>query len=92
MVLLQVGLAVHAGRNKLSVVNQTILVTVDNLHSLFHVFNVQLNLWNIFHTCCQLVNGKLTVAILINFGENLPEQRDLVFRNTSRNQAQSCAL
>jgi hypothetical protein len=56
MVLLQVVGALQTGCNELRVVDQTILIAVNNLHSAFHVVNVYLEFRTVFKAIKQFFN------------------------------------
>lgn len=87
MVLLQVAGALQAGRNKLRVVDQSVLIAVDDLHRSLHVTQVDLDLRTVLQSIDQLFNRQLPIAVNIYLSEHLPEQLDLILRNPGRDQA-----
>jgi len=88
VVLLEVGGALQAGRYKLRVVDQSVLIAVDDLHRSLHIAQVNLDLWTVLQSIDQLFNRQLPIAVNIYLSEDLPEQLDLIFGDPGRDQAQ----
>jgi hypothetical protein len=79
--LLRVVLGVHARCNELSVIDDTVVVRIDYLHSFFDVIDAHLDLGNLLNTLDQLLVSERSVAVLVDFRECRAQLLDLGLRN-----------
>ncbi len=92
MVLLQVICALQASSYELSVVDESVLITINDLHGALYVLQVNFNLGAVLKPVNKLFDGQLAVTINIYLRENLPKKYDLVFWNPTGDQTQSSSL
>lgn len=92
VVLFEVVGTLQTSSNKLSVVDKSILVAVNDFHSSLNVLQVDLDFGTVLESVDEFFDCQLAVAIYIYLCENLAQKNNLVFWNSTCNQTQSSSL